>query len=314
MEGSFFASKYFVISAVAAAIVVGGAAGAYYMTDIGRAFGSQDACDMPALDGTALSVTPGRLIEEDGRRRVESYAVNASGYVGGALDLCVDVGEILVEPSETGQATLEIVTHGEVAGAVEGTLVEARFRTEGDRLLVYVWQATRGEADVWFDQDSASVRVVLRVPASGAYATHATNDVGDVRISNLILEEARVSTDVGTVLVRGVDLLGNATLAADVGDAILDATSVTSGKITVSADVGNAEANLPQRADVGYDALARTDVGDAYIQIGDVEEHASVGDGPGEHETARSSGYASKPTKVVVQVTSDVGDARVVAT
>lgn len=313
MDSRFFGSKYFAVAAAVAAAILVGAASAYYMTDAGATYQTLDACDAPALGGSEVSVTPRVEVDDDGERRMEAYTWNTTGLVGGRLDLCLAVGEIDVEPADGDALSVEVETYSGSARAVADTKTEVRFAKDGDRLVLAAWESARGAERSLFDGNGAAVRLVLRVPPSGAFTVHATNDVGDIRVSGLMVEDPTFQTDVGSVLVRNVDVVGNATLISNVGDTILHATSVTSGAIRLTSDVGNAEAQLPQRADVGYDVTATTDVGEAFIAIGDVESSESEGEGPGEHRSARTSGFASKPTRVTVEATTDVGDARIVA-
>lgn len=315
MADGFLASKYFLVSAIIATVIVGGAAGAYYVGTSygGFTFSSQEACEAPALTGAPIAATPQVESDNSGRRRIETYVVDAASFAGGSLDLCISVGEIYVEPSEGPNVELVFTIDGDQARAVADTEVAAEFRSEDGGLVVGAWEPWRGRSEGVFRGDSAEVRLTLRVPASGAYDVRAVNDVGDVRVRGLIVHELRAQTDVGNVLVRDVDLTGNATLVTDVGDAILAALSVQTGEIIVRSDVGTAEAALPLRADVGYDAHAATNVGDAVLRIGETEFHEADADGPSEEERARSSGFATKPTKVTVDVTTDVGDARITA-
>ncbi|HVM44858.1 MAG TPA: hypothetical protein VM582_02890, partial [Candidatus Thermoplasmatota archaeon] len=218
-----------------------------------------------------------------------------------------------VEPAAGSTLELVLVVESIAPVAVEATEVDARFRADGERLILGAWESKRGEARTFARGDSASVRMTLRVPASGPYAIAASNDVGDIRIIGLLVGPLHARTDVGDVIAKDVDLVGNATLRTNVGDAILHARSVVTGAISVRSDVGDAEALLPSRVDVGYDARASTDVGEAVIRIGDTETFESKASGPGEVEHARSAGFADKPTQVTVRATTDVGDARIVA-
>lgn len=312
MGSGYLRSRHFVVAASLAALVLAGGASAYYVGGIERTLALRPACATPVLEGTGLPLDLSRTTEDNERRRDETYRLNASGLRGGALLLCLDVGEVHVEPAEGDGVLAQVASDS--AAAARATKVEVRAHADGDRLVVAVWQTSRGQARSLFHDESASTRLVLRVPTTGPFTLDATTGVGDVRVIGLLLGETRLASDVGNVALRGVDLQGNATIETGVGDATLDAASVVGGRLRVSADVGNAEALLPQRADVGYDVRASTDVGEVVIRIGDVEASDSQGDGPGERETARSSGYAGKPTKVVVEAATSVGDARVTTT
>lgn len=290
------------------------AAGAsYYLADgVGASFGTHEACDAPVLEGSALNATRTVSSEREGRTRAIVYELDGSDYTGGALELCLGVGEILVEPATGSNVRVSFRIEGDQPRAVSETVVDAAFRaTSGGGLTIAAWEERIGEGRELFGMDGAEVTLVVSVPASGGYRIDASNDVGDVRVRGLLADELRASADVGTVLVTDLDLQGDARVASDVGDAIAHFLSVQSGNITISSDVGNAEVQLPLRADVGYDAHAATNVGEVVILIGDTESYESEGDGPGEDERARSSGYSGKPTRVVVEVTSDVGDARI---
>lgn len=309
MLAGFFTSKAFVVSAVIAALLLGAAAGAYYTFDA-DSFGSESACSAPALRGAPVAAAP--TDARDGRTRTVRYALDAAAYQAGALDLCLGVGELLVEPSNASQVEVVFTIRG-ATSAIDETQVEAAFRADDGRLVIGAWQSRIGRSGDAFGTRSAEVTLLVRVPVDAAYRLHAVSYVGDVRVGALRLDALDASADVGDVIVRDVELQGNATLRADVGDAILAATSVQSGTLRLTSEVGNVEAALPLRADVGYDATATASVGEAVVRLGEGASTTSEEDGPGQTATGRSGGYAEKPTKVIVNARADVGDARIVA-
>lgn len=311
IDRGFFASKYFVLSAVVAVGIVAGGATAYYAG--GRVFSQwHDGCDAPVLAGAPLTFFATQTLSDQGERRTVRYTADLGAFQGGALDLCVDVGEVLLSATNGTSIEVEFLVESDHATAVQATQVEAALRDEGGRLVLAAWESQRGEAGSWLGTQSARVRLTVRVPASAAYEVRAVSNVGDVRVSDLLASTLRLETDVGDVVATRLDLQGDATLMADVGDAILSAVSVQTGEISLASNVGNVEAELPASVDVGYDAHASADVGEVMVRLGDTESHESDGEGPGETESARTSNYAQKPTQVVVRARTDVGDARIV--
>lgn len=312
-SAGFLSSKYFLVSAAVAAAILAAGATTYVASEgAGTSWVGGTDCDAPRLPSAVVDATLVARLDDDGKTRTQTYTLDGASFTGGALDLCLAVGEIVVEPSAGSSIEILVVTTANSAAAVEGTRVPVAFRADGDRLIVGAWQEAHGRSRGAFGtHDGADVALTVRVPSSGPYDVRASNDVGDVRVSGLMIDDLDASADVGSVIVRDVDLLGNATLAADVGDALLVASSVQTGTIRLTTDVGNAEATLPSRADVGYDARASASVGETVIRIGPTEHYDSEADGAGETETARSAGFASRPTRVVVHVDADVGDARI---
>lgn len=314
MATGFLGSKAFLLSALVAVGILAAGLGAYAMSvgPGGRTFSAEGGCDAPAMGGAPLAVTPEVVVEDDGARRTETYALDAAAFHGGAIDLCAVVGEILVEPAAGTRAELVFVIAGSPTKVVRSTVVEARFAAQGDRLLIGGWESLSGRSSGPFGGDTADVRTFLRVPASGAWSVRASMEVGDVRVSDLLVDDLRLASEVGNLRAIGVDLQGNATLDANVGDAIAQLASVQTGRIALAAEVGDLELRLPQRADVGYDALGETDVGEVELRLGPSEDYDSEGDGPGERERAKTAGFASKPTQVTVEAVDSVGDVLIV--
>ncbi|HUR70020.1 MAG TPA: hypothetical protein VM370_12305, partial [Candidatus Thermoplasmatota archaeon] len=276
-------------------------------------FEVRDACDAPPLAGTALAAAPSRLVDDDGKRRTDTFRFDAATFQGGAIDLCASVGEILVEPTNGTTVELQWIVQGHSQRVVEETHVAAQLRNDGGRLVIGAWESQIGREGGWFGGDGADTRLVVRLPETGAYAMTIATDVGDVHVSGLRVSALAASSDVGNVIVLDTDLEGDAKGRADVGDVIFHFGSVQSGNISAIVDVGNADVELPQRADVGYDATADAGVGEAVVRLGETESYDAKEDAPGGHVEARSMGFATKPTRIVVRAGSDVGDARIVA-
>jgi len=309
MDTGFFASKYFVISAVVATAILGAAAASYAVGfGPGGSWDARSACDAPGLVGAPIAVERHVSIEDGGRRRVETYTLDASSYDAGSAQLCATVGDLAIETAPGAQATLVFTIHGDTAEAVGATRVDASFAADGSQLRLAGWQSVAARSRGFFGDDTAGVTVALRLPANGAWEITASTDVGNVRAEGLLAAALDIETAVGAIRASAIDLQGNASLAVDVGDVALSLTSVQTGRIVARSDVGDVEISLPQRADVGYDARAEAGVGDVTLRLGTTEQHESDGDGPGESESARTAGYAEKPTQVTVQGTTDVGD------
>lgn len=313
MDTGFFTSKPFVVGAIVAAVILGIGVSAYAFgggpSTSGLAF--ERGCDPPALGGIPIAVEPNVTVDRAGERRTVVYALDAAAFQGGEIDLCAIVGDIVVEPAPGSRAELVFVIVNDAQAAVAATEVDAAFSAQGDRLLVAGWEPVAGKSRMLYDSNTAHVQVTLRVPASGAWAVRAATDVGDARVDDLLLGDVELTSDVGNLALAGVDLQGNATLRANVGDARADLASVQAGRIDIVSEVGDVDVALPQRADVGYDAVGETDVGEVELRLGQSEDYGSEGDGPGERERAKTAGFASKPTKVTVEATTSVGDVRI---
>lgn len=311
IDTGFFGSKYFLISAVVAALLLGGAAGAYYIAERsdGTVFSFSGGCATPALGGSNIPVPSPTVTDSDGgRRRLVEYTLEASQYAGGALKACVDVGAIQVEPAAGSHVQIVFEIVGDTSGAVEATKVDAAFAERAGALSIGAWQSQRGETNGFFHDEGAAVHVTVRLPATGAYDLDLSSDVGNVRVGDLLVGDLEASTDVGHIAVSQADLTGNVTLTTEVGDIDLVAASVQTSRIELSVDVGDVNAQLPRRAEIGYDVEASADVGSVSVDIGPTEAMTSEEDGPSEHKTARSQGYADKVTKVRVTIVTDVGD------
>lgn len=312
MDNGFFASKQFLVAVVVAGAILAAGAGAYALSGPSDGISLTRGCDAPAMGGAPLDVTPNVTTESGGRRRTVTYTLDAASYQGGDIDLCTVVGQIIVQPAAGSRVELVFEIAGDVAEAVTATRVDARFASQGGKLLIGGWEPMVGKASPIFGSDTANARAILRVPASGAWTLRAHTSVGDVSVSEMLLGDVELASDVGNLLVDGVDLQGNATLVANVGDATARLASAQSGRIEASSEVGDVVVRLPARVDVGYSALGETDVGEVELRLGPSEDYASEGDGPGERERAQSAGYAAKPTKVTVEATTSVGDVSII--
>ena len=192
--------------------------------------------------------------------------------------------------------------------------VELRLATSaGGALQLAAWESRAGVGGTPFTQRGASVDVAIRVPEMGAPDVRARSDVGDVLVSQLLVGNLTITTDVGRARALGLDITGNVTMRSDVDDVELRAASIQSGSVHLTSDVGNVVAALPARADVGYDATGKSDVGNVKIDIGPTEVRDSSSEGAGANVHARSKDYDGKLTKVVVDATSNVGDVTVTA-
>lgn len=312
IDTAFFRTKQFVIAAVAAVFILGAAAAAYTVGGFSSGFAHHEGCRV-AVEGAPLEASPGVLVDEGGRRRTVTYTFDAAGFDGGSLVACSPVGEILVEPSPDTSVHVEFRIRADNAAAAEATDVRVRFTRLGSGLGIAAWQETVGESTEAFGTRSASVTTLIRLPATGAYDVELTSEVGDLRVSQLLVGDLALHSDVGEVRALDVDVQGNVALTSDVGDVIADLRSVQSGRIDASSDVGRVEIRLPQRADIGYDVVAASDVGDVDVRLGETETYTRESEGPGAHVEARSRGYEGKPTKVRVTALSDVGSVQVLA-
>ena len=313
MDTGFFASKFFIVSAVVAALVLGAGAAAYAMGGVGGGeFRVDGGCRAPALVGTRLAAAPEISQTADGRERTVTYRQDASATSGGRLELCIVVGEIAVERASGQAVELVFSIASGSARAAGATEVAAAFHQDGARLVVGAWEGAVGRDRALWGSDTTSVRLTVRVPETGPWDVRAHEDVGDMRIEGILVGALDVATSVGDITVRAVDLQGNATARAEVGNVAMTLASVQSGAVAASSDVGDVSLTLPARADVGYDARGAADVGSVELRLGATEDHQSEGDGPGETESARTVGYAAKPTQVRVEGTADVGDVRIV--
>lgn len=313
MMSGFFASKQFLVAAVVAVAILAAGAGAYALSGPSSdGISLTGGCDAPVMGGAPIDVVPTDTTEPGGRRRTVAYALDAANHQGGKIDLCAVVGDIIVEPATGTRAELVFEIAGDLAEAVAATEVEARFASQGGQLLIGGWEPVVGKASPIFGSDTASARVVLRVPTTGAWAVRADAGVGDVSVSDLLVEDLDLTSDVGNLDLARVDLQGNVSLVASVGDVAAQLASVQSGRVTITSDVGDIAVRLPARVDIGYSAVGTTDVGEVELRLGPSEDYASEGDGPGERESARTAGYAAKPTQVVVEATGSVGDVRII--
>ncbi|HET6403320.1 MAG TPA: DUF4097 family beta strand repeat-containing protein [Candidatus Thermoplasmatota archaeon] len=314
MDTRFFASKYFAISAVIALVVMGGAAAAWQLSAVAVKRGSQDGCAAPALGGSAIDVAPEVTVENDGARRTVVYRLDAASYAGGVLDACSPFGDIDVTPSAGDEVEITFVVSSRFPAVVDETMALAELRELDGRVAVAAWVPRVGHGGGLFGDETARVRLHVRLPDSGAWDLRARSMAGDVRASDLMARELDLRSSFGDVVATGIHLSGNATLGSSAGDVILALKSVQTAHIKATSSFGDVEVEAPQRADVGYDVSGDTNLGEVTLRIGPTEEHTSDSTGVGERESARSVGFASKPTRVTIVASSSAGDIRVVAT
>lgn len=312
IDTAFFRTKQFVIAAAIAILILGAAAATYTVNGLTAGWASSEGCHVE-MAGEPIATEPAVVVDADGRHRTVTYSFDAAGLDGGRLAACSRVGEILVEPSLDGRAHVELRIRGESADAVAATEVRAVFSRLDGGLGVAAWHQVVGEEKGMFGSRHVEITTLVRLPATGAFDVSLASEVGDLRVTDLLVGNLTLQSDVGDVRALDVDAQGDVSARSDVGDVILSLRSVQSGVLDAASDVGDIEVALPLRADVGYAVTAQSDVGETEVRIGETETHTSEEDGVGGRVEARSRDYDSKPTKVQVHASSDVGDVGVTA-
>lgn len=312
MDPEFFRTKYFLVAAIVAGLLLGGAASAYFANDRFTWSGNdEDGCFPRFTGGDELAPASRREINESERRTI-TWTFNASALTAGEAALCVAIGELLVEPSPDDSVHVEARIHSRSQAAIDATEVVVEFAQQGDKLNLAAYEARVGHANGAFGDDEAELTLIVRLPARGAWDLDADTAVGDVRVSDLLVGNLTASASVGEIRTLEIDLIGDFDVKTSVGSIIVDLRSVQTGSIVANADVDNVEISLPTRADVGYDVTATANVGDVDVRIGETETYTSRDEEVGGDVHAVSKGYSSKPTQVTIDVGTNVGDIRVV--
>lgn len=303
MVPGFLTSKPFVIGAVIAMVIVATGAVTYSTANSQGWFGNTAGCEaIPVAGGT-----PGSVASELSETNRHQIAITfPPAPQGGAVTLCVAVGEIVVSrgPGETPQLTFTI--RGP-SGAVESTVVETLFSSSNGKLVIGAWESVQGRQGSFGSNTGSTVTLDLVLP-DGLWDLHARTDVGNIRVSDLRVGTLRLGADVGSIVATSLISEGNTTAMTDVGSVTLEFESVQTSQIKVSTDVDAIEVRLPQRADVGYKVHAQTDVGEVDVDIGATENFVNDRNVPGAEVNAQTKGYDSQPTQVQIEATADVGD------
>lgn len=307
LDPGYFRTKYFVIAAVLAGLMLGGAATAYFVNEEFRWGIDEEGCRSRLAAGTPLDAGQ-QVTENEERRRTLAWTVDAAGLDAGMLDACVAVGELVIEPSPDERVRVEARIRGESGQAVSATEMVVEAAREGNVLNVAVYESRVGHSRTLFGRDGAEVTLVVQLPGNGAWEVKGATAVGDLRVSDLMVRELKASTSVGNVRAVDLDLMGNLSADTSVGSILVAPRSVQSATIRAATSVDNVEIRLPTRADVGYDVTAASDVGAVDVRIGETEVYTSRDDTVGGDVHARSKDYGAKPTQVVVEVETSVGD------
>lgn len=241
------------------------------------------------------------------------WTFDASTFDAGLAELCVAVGEVLVQPSVDDLVRIEARIEADAQQAVDATEMVVAFAQQDGELNLAVYEARVGQSRTMFGGHGAGVTLIVQLPARGAWDLDLATAVGDVRASDLLVGNLTARASVGELRTLDLDLVGNVDVETSVGSIIIDLRSVQSGTITARADVDDVEISLPTRADVGYDVKATTSVGEVDVRIGETETYTSRDQDVGGDVHAVSKGYASKPTQVKVDVSANVGDVVVAA-
>lgn len=305
-DPDYFRTKYFVIAAIVAGLLLGGAAAAYLTTDVSWS-GDEHGCDTRVAQGTPLDAVP-QVTQNESRRRTLEWTIDAASFDAGLLDACVAVGELLVEPSADDKVRIIARIAASASEAVDKTEVVVDVAQSGNQLNLAAYEARVGQARRVFSDDGAELTLIVQLPDRGAWDLRAATAVGDVRASGLMLRDVKASADVGEVRAIDVDLSGNLSAETSVGSIVLSLTSVQSGTIRATSDVDDVEIRLPTRVDVGYDVNAESNVGSVDVRIGDTELYTRQDETVGGDVHARTKGYDEKPARVVVQASANVGD------
>lgn len=317
MIPGFFQSKYFLASGIVAVLLVAGAAATYSLTDAGN-FGSFNgahrACDPIALSGSPIA-TPAPTDDRSGSTRTVTYLVDLSGAkTASLLAACASVGNVRLEPSTDARARVVFTITGDPGAVADTGVTLALATTASGAIQLAAWENHAGVGGTPFNVRGAGVDVSIHMPELGSPDVRASSDVGDVLVSQLLVGNVTLTSDVGRVRAVGVDITGNVTMTSSVDDVELRAASIQSGHVKLQSDVGAITAALPPRADIGYDVTAKSDVGSVRVEIGATELHDSKSDGAGGDVHARSKDYDGKLVRVVVDATSNVGDVTITAT
>lgn len=315
MDTTFFRSREFVVVAVVAGLLV---AGGVVAVTASRNFANvemHEGCTVGAVSGTALSTRPndtGPRRESGHWHRTVAYDVAAADLGAGALRACTNVGDLDVTTSPDGVARVVFRISGESEQAVAAAVVRARFVDDAGSLVVAADQPQAVEARSLFSSRGVGVDLEVQLPEAGAWGLDVATDVGDVDVEGVVARDVAASTDVGDLTLAGIDLGGNLSVSTDVGDVDVTLESAVSATFDLSTDVGDIDLLLPRSPDAGYDVAVSTDVGSVRVDLGETERYVEEDeDGPSERVEARSAGYASKPTKVRIQATTDVGDVEI---
>lgn len=303
LEPGFATSKPFIVGAIVAVLIVGVGAASYTTANDQGWFGGTSNCDPIRVPGG----TPGIIAadqREPERREIEITVPRAPQ--GGAVELCIAVGEIVVTRAPGDVPELTLTIRGP-SGAVDSTVVETLTSTENGRLRLAVWESQQGRQGTLGNTRSATVALELSLP-DGLWDLHAYTHVGEVHVSDVRVGTLRLSSEVGNVVATQLNSEGNTTVTTSVGSITLDYESVQSSRIRATSNVDGVEIRLPERADVGYKVHAWANVGDVDIDIGPTENLVNDRDATGAEVNAQSRGYDNKPTQVEIEATADVGD------
>ena len=316
MEPGFFSSREFVVSAIVALAAVG--VGAAFALD-GDVLGfgghsySRDACDEPDLPGADLEGATHRSEEVDGGRVVR-YAFDPADRQGGAIAGCAVFGDVAVGASPDGLVHVAFTIHAEGSRArelLDATVVRAVFRDAGAGLAVLAWIEEEGAFSGVGSSRTTLTDVEVLVPATGAYDVRLDTSFGLASVDGIMTREAVLESDLGDVRVSGVDAQGDLTADTSHGDIEVSLAGVRNGTLRLTSNLGDLILTLPQRADVGYDVTAASDLGEVDVSVGPAETYDSQGEGMGERVHVRTVGYADKPAQVVVLSESNHGDVTV---
>jgi hypothetical protein len=312
----YVGSKPFVIALVVAAVVLLSGVGAYSLTRASFGVRTEPGCTAPsfarghevapsaAQDGTANG-QPARVVTFD----LPAAANGSAGF----LQACTIVGDVTVVPSADDRPHVVFTITARTADAVRGTEVKMALADEDGALRLGAWQSTVGQSVSLFGQNSASADVRIELPATGPLDARVDTTVGDVRLERLLVGNLTVDSTTGDVTLADIDLTGNVTSSSTTGDQSARFSSVQTGNLSFSSTTGDVTLHLPTRVDVGYDVTADTSTGDAGVDVGSTEVNERGEGNVGSHVHARSTGYAARPTRVVVTAETTTGDISVTA-
>src|SRR5438067_1987907 len=127
MDNGFFRTKYFVIPAIVAALLLAGGAWSYSFASSELTGLNETACDPIALPGDAMSVQPADATTNGGSDRTITWTLPPQNFTGGDVRACTAVGDIAIAASPDNAVHVEFHIHGSAPATVGATRVNASF-------------------------------------------------------------------------------------------------------------------------------------------------------------------------------------------
>jgi hypothetical protein len=223
------------------------------------------ALALAACDDETISVSENK---QASRSETQTISIDTSQ----ALELAVrnNVGKITVRPGSADEIIVEstFTAFGETVEEAETELADMAIVVQQTNIQTVINGVQTRHTD---EARANTVDMVITVPPS--LRLDVNNNVGDISIEDLDLSRARITNNVGKVLMVGIDVTTALSVTTDVGDVQFEGAIGETGTYKLETNVGAVTVTLPAATAARFEASSNVgDITVTDLEMDDVEQ------------------------------------------